>query len=348
MPLDNTGGVRTDADEAAGLLPAFNQDWTGHDAQVQSAAREALRRIGYNNDADSNEDADSIYVARALDYHLARSVAIVRSQSGIDQLVPTSRELPPGTESFSYDIYDAVGMAKVIASNPDDLPRVDVRTIQRSGRVVPLGVSYGYTRKDIRNAQRSGSGLPTRKADVARAAMAQLERNLKVRGNAAYGVYGLLSHPNVPSVAPTTGNWAAPATTAEQIVDDFMALVQAIYTQSKGNFTPARVGMPFQVRMAMLRKRMTGGQVTAMQFLQQALPNIQMVEVQELGGAGSGGTHAIVATTFDATHAAYESVMDFTQYPPQERNLELVVPCEAESAGVVLYQPLAVAKMEGL
>lgn len=334
--------------DAVPPLPGFGPNWQGHDPNVMAAVR-AYVNVALRQDSDFREDADTLYVSRALDYQIARTVEVLRTASNADLIVPTSREIPVGTETASYRIFDAVGMAAVISANPDDLPRVDVRAIERFVKVQGFGVEYAYTRKDIRAAIRSGSGLPQRKADAARAAMEQLERRIMVRGNAAYGMYGVLNHPNMPQVAPTNGLWSDPARTAEQMRDDYISLVSAIPVQSKNNFRAARVGMPYQLRIAATRKYATGNTgKTAMQMIEETFPDVQVVEVSDLAGAGSGGTHCMFATTFNTQHGAYESVMPFTEYPPQIRNMEFAVPCEAESAGFINYQPLAHAMMGGL
>ena len=50
----------------------------------------------------------------------------------------------------------------------------------------------------------------------------------------------------------------------------------------------------------------------------------------------------------DVNNYYYDQVMGFTQYPPQARNLEMVVPCEARAAGLIVVRPLAMATMGGL
>lgn len=333
----------TRADVLASVPDRFDENWIGYNDADVAAIRAIAPLIGLR------EDADSVYFARSLDYVSARNIDVLRTQSGIDLLVPTSTEVPAGAESVIYKIYDAVGMARIIGSNVDDLPRVDLRAIERSARVQTVGVSFGYTFQEMRTALYARSGLPTRKAALARDVNDRKHNNMKVRGDLAYNIYGLVNHPNVPAVVPAVGLWNAPATTAENIVDDFIALVNTIYTQSKGNFLPTVVGMPFQLRMAASRKRMTGSlQTTAMDFIRQTFPNLQIVEVQELAAAGAGGTNVMIAADRNPNYYAYELVMDFTQHPPQARNLEMVVNCESQTAGVIITQPLALAKMEGL
>ena len=332
----------TRADVLASIPERFDENWTGYKPDDLAAIRAMAPLI------KMRDDADSVYFARSLDYVSAKNIDVLRTQSGIDLLVPTSREIPVGAESVIYKIYDAVGMARVIGSNVDDLPRVDVRAIERSARVQTLGVSFAYTFQEMRTAAYSGSGLPTRKAAIARDVVDRKHNNLKVKGDLAFNIYGLVNHPNIPAVVPATGLWGG-AATAENIVDDTIALVNTIYTQSKGNFRPTVIGMPFQLRMAAMRKRMTGSaQMTAFAFIQQTFPSIEFVEVQELAGAGAGGNHVMIAADRNPNYYAYELVMEFTQHPPQPRNLEMVINCESQTAGVIITQPLALAKMEGL
>ena len=150
------------ADILATVPDRFDENWTGYNPADVTAIRSMSHLMGLR------EDADSVYLARSLDYVSAKNIGVLRTQSGIDQLVPTSTEIPTGAESVIYKIFDAVGMAKIIGSNVDDLPRVDVRAIERSARVQTIGVSFGYTFQEVRTAAYSGSGLPTRKAALAR------------------------------------------------------------------------------------------------------------------------------------------------------------------------------------
>jgi hypothetical protein len=337
-------GTQTSGRDAllASVPERFDETWTGYEANTLSAVRQMAHAINLRN------DADSIYVARALDFVSARTISVLRNTPGIDALVPTSNEIPVGAESVVYRIYDAVGMAKIIGANVDDLPRVDVRSVERTARVQTIGVSYGYTFQEVRNAVFGGAGLPARKAAVARDVVDRKINSIKVRGDAAYNIYGLVNHPNIPAVVPTNGTWSDAARTADQIAQDFTDGMSAIYAQSKGNFRPTVVGMPYQLRIAALRRRVANTSTTAMQLIQETFPDVQIVEVQELAGAGAGGTHAMIFADRNQNYYAYESVLEFTEHPPQARGLELVVPCEAQTAGVIVRQPLALAKMEGL
>ena len=55
----------------------------------------------------------------------------------------------------------------------------------------------------------------------------------------------------------------------------------------------------------------------------------------------SGGKGVAFLFTNDARKLTLENPMPFYQYPLQVRNLETVIPCEARTAGVIVYYPMA-------
>lgn len=310
----------------------FDSTWTNFDADDLAAIQVALPQLGLR--------ADEVgpMVARQLDYVKARTYTRRLPPLSGDLLVPTESDVPEGAETIVTRIYDEIGMAKVIANYADDLPRADVRGREVATPIRSVGDSYGYSQQDLRASAYSGMGLPAARAQAARRAVEQKSNRIKFQGDAPFGLQGILTHPNVPVVVPVTGNWAG-AATGDQIVADMIALVEGIVTQSNGIHRPTRVGMDNSRAAAMRTKRLDADRtVTAAEFLRQMYPDIQWVVAQELGAL-------VFASEYDATNYRYEQVMAFKQYPPQPRNLEFVVPCEARTGGVVINYPLSMAKM---
>jgi hypothetical protein len=334
MATENMDGV-------AEIPARFDSSWTNYDQQDYESLRTALPTLGVNF------DDNGIYFARALDYVKARTYTRLLPEMSGDRLVPTSTDTPASAVSVTYQVYDAVGMAKVIANYADDLPRADVRARELSVIVRGIGDSYGYSQQDLRAALASGSNLPGRKADAARAAVARKENSLKIRGDLDYGMYGLINHPNIPAVAAVTGLWNT--ATGDQIVADVTALVDAVVNQSNGIHTPNVLALSNQSRAQMFSKRMSGAaQLTAGTAIQQQYPNLEIIVAQEFFGVGAGSTNMAFAAERDIDNFYYDQAMPFTQYPPQARNLEMVVPCEARAAGLIVVRPLAMATMGGL
>jgi hypothetical protein len=313
----------------------FDSTWANYDADDLAAIAVALPSLGFR--------ADDIgpLVARQLDYVKARTYTRILPPMSGDLVVPTESDVPEGAESIVTRIFDEIGMAKVIANYADDLPRVDVRGREMATPIRSVGDSYGYSQQDLRASAYANVGLPAARAAAARKAVEQKSNKIKFVGDAPYGLYGVLTHPNVPVVVATNGAWADPATTGDEIVDDMSALIEAVTTQSNGAHTVSVVAMDNIRIAAMRRKRLTTDRtVTAAAFLRELYPNVQWVMSQELGAT-------IFAAERDAVNFRYEQTMAFKQYPPQARNLEFVVPCEARTGGVTFTYPLSAAKMTG-
>lgn len=335
MAGENT---RTDGLE---LFPArFDDNWTSFDPVDHDSMRVVLPQLGINF------DDNGLYFARALDYVKARAYTRILPPLSGDRLVPTSTDTPASAQSVTYGIYDQVGMAKIIANYADDLPRNDVRAREVSVVVRGIGDSYGYTQQDLRAALATGSNLPGRKADAARSSVARKENSLKIVGDLDYGMYGLTNHPNIPAVTAVTGNWAA--ATGIQILNDIAALLNAVTNQSAGVHNATVLGMTNQSRGYLFSKFLADGVTIAGNAVRNMFPNVEIVVVQELKGRGAGSTDMMVAAERDIDNYYYDSAMAFTQHPPQARNLEFVVPCEARAAGLIVVRPLSLATMGGL
>ncbi len=290
---------------------------------------------------------ESIFAARQLDY--VKATVYERPlppMSGLS-LVPQTSDVPEWAETFTYRIYDAVGMAKIISNYADDLPRADVKGTEMTVRVKDIGDSYGYNIAELRASLATGANLPTRKASAARRAVDVKLNSIALVGDPLYGLYGLTNHPNI-GLTVINGDWAG-AATADQILDDLDALYNAVRNQSYGTHTPNRLALPSTQFAAIYSKRLTdtGGQTVASFFVAKH-PGFQFVDAPELATAGTGGTTLAVMYEFSADNLSMENPMPFNQLPAQARNLEMVVPCLARTAGVTLYYPLALTKAEGV
>lgn len=341
-PFDGDAGSATYRGDGLENFPQrFDASWSGHSSQDVDALRIVLPQMGMNF------DDNGIYFARALDYVKARTYVRLLPQLSGDRLVPTSTDTPASAVSVSYRIYDEIGMAKIIANYADDLPRVDVRAREVSVNVRGIGDSYGYSQQDLRASLATGTNLPGRKADAARTAVARKENSLKIKGDADYGMFGLTNHPNIPAVTAVTGTWST--ATGDQIVADVTALINGVINQSNGIHTPNVLGMTNQSRAQLFGKRMSGSaQTLAGNAIQEQFPGLEIIIAQEFRAQGSGGTDMLFAGERDIDNYYYDQAMEFLQHPPQARGLEMVIPCEARTAGLIVVRPLSMATMGGI
>lgn len=294
--------------------------------------------------APLRQDA-SIFFGRQLDYVRARIYERKTPAMRAFDMVPVSTDVPDWAETVTQRSFDSVGIAKIIANYADDLPRADVFASETVVKVKDVGVSYGYNIAELRASEATGAQLDTKKASAARKSVDIKINQLAMIGEAVYGLFGLLNHPNIGTTAGLNGDWGNPATTAEQILSDLNTLTQAIPGQSKGVHRTTRIAMADTDYNVLSTKYVAdSGGKTVLQVYRENNPAVTLIPVVELRDAGAGGLNAIIASEFDADNYAFEMVMPFNQLPAQARNLELVVPCLARAGGVNVTYPLAITK----
>lgn len=290
---------------------------------------------------------ESIFAARELDYVKARTYdRKLPPMKGL-QLVPQTSEVPEWAETFTYRYYDQVGMAKIVANYADDLPRADVKGAEKTVRIKDIGDSYGYNIAELRASMALQANLPTRKATAARRAVDVKLNQVAMVGDPDYGLFGLTTHPNIGVTVLPHGDWANPARTADEMLEDADALWNSVRLQSKGVHTPTMWALP-SIEYSLLFSRRLPDSVgkTVGEFFKGKHPGLTIEEVPEFEDAGEGGTPLTLMYEFSSDNISMENPMPFNQLPAQARNLELVVPCLARTAGVTVYYPLALTKAE--
>lgn len=300
---------------------------------------------------DANE---TIFFARELEVIKARTYDVVYPELKATSLIPVSFEAGPGAETITYEQYDQLGAAKIIASYADDLPRVDIKGKQFTSNVRSIGESYGYSIQDIRAAAMAGKPLVARKAIAARRANDQLVNKIAFFGDAEHNLKGFLNAANVP-VATVTNDGTSSTTfwankTPDQILRDMNGAVNAMIDLTKGVEVPNTILLPIkQYTQISTTARSTTSDTTILEFFLKNNPSIKSVEwVNELKGAGTSGTDIMVVYNRSPEKLTLELPQAFEQFPPQERGLEFVVPCHSRCGGVIIYYPLSISISEGI
>lgn len=300
---------------------------------------------------DANE---TFFFARELEFIKSRSYDILYTEMKSFFLIPISTEAGPGAESITYQSFNSTGMAKVISSFADDLPRADVRGQEFTQTVKSIGCSYGYTLQDIRAAQMAGRSLTDRQSRAARLAHDQKVNRLAWFGDDLYNLPGFLNNPNVPAApvpADGTGNtteWINK--TPDQILRDLNLIANTVAQTTKGVESPDTMLLPIaQYTLIASTPRSANSDTTILEYFIQNNPFIKNVElVPELTGAGPMGEDIMMAYRKSPDKVTMEIPMAYTQHPPQERVLEFVIPCESRYGGIIFYYPLSANIGEGI
>lgn len=300
------------------------------------------------------DSQESIFFLRELEHIKTKSYDVKYAELKGRSLVPVSSEVNPGAETVVYEQYDQVGMAKVIASYADDLPRADIKGKEFTARVRSLGDSYGYSIQEIRAAQFAGKPLQQRRADAAKRAILQKENSICFAGDADYGLLGFLNHPNISSVtidADGTGSSTKFVDkTPDQILRDLNKVSNFIVENTLMVEQPDTLLLPVTVyNYIKSTARSANSDKTILAYFLETNEYIKQVEpVNECKGIGAGNTDRMLAYRKDPMALEQEIPQDFEQFDPQPENLAFKIPCHSRYGGVQVYYPLSVCFADGV
>lgn len=302
-----------------------------------------------------NLDADqTVFFARELEHVKAKSYDKKYPELKARILFPVSYEAGPGAEAITFYSYDMFGIAKIIGTYANDLPRADVRGQKFTSPVHSVATSYGYTLQDIRAAAMANKPLEQRKANAARRAAEQKLNAVAYNGDATHNLPGLFANPNIPQNAvPNTGSgsstqWANK--TPDQILLDLNNLANNIVATTYDTEHPDTIILPVaQYNYIASTARSQYSDKTILEYFKENNPYIKDVfSLNDLKGAGQGSTDMAVAYRRDPDVVTLEIPQDYEQLPVQEKGLEFLVPCHMRVGGLIIYYPLAFAIAYGI
>lgn len=304
------------------------------------------------------DDADdaSVFFARELDHIKAQSYDVEYPELTALSLFPISAEADPGAETITYYTYDKTGLAKIIDNYSTDLPRADVNGKPSYATVKSIGDSYGYSAQEMRASRLAGKSLDVRKAESARYQIDSLTNKIAWAGDEESGLMGVLSaKQNIPLYAIGAGKESAKTSWLEKNADEILMDVNGMQKQvakvTKNVERPDTLCVPADVYMDISTRRIPDTSTTVKAFLLEHAPYLKdivssaeldadSVETNPYAAASEGAGVAFLFKN-DPRKLSLENPMPFFQYPLQAHNLETVIPCEARTAGVIVYYPLS-------
>lgn len=297
---------------------------------------------------------EGVFFARELEYVKSKTYDTKQKLLKALQLIPISTEGGNGITEITYQKYTGVGFAKVIADYAKDFPRVDVYGEEVTVKVKGIGTSYGYSIKEIRSSQRSGKQLDARRAAMAKRANDQKVNSIAFSGDTKTGLNGLISYPGITEAtipADGTGSsklWSTK--TPDQIVRDVTNMVNAVMVTTNGVEAPDTMLLPLEQYNHIANTKMsTNSDLTILSYILKNSPVLKVIEwVVELDGAGASSTDRVMVYTRDEDHLTLEIPQPFEQFEAQKDGMEFKIPCHSETAGVIVYYPLAVAYGDGI
>jgi hypothetical protein len=271
------------------------------------------------------------------------------------RLIPVDAETDPAATVITSTIMDRVGAFKLISNYADDLPRSDLFGRKVQTEVRSAGGSYGWNLMEVRIGRRNGTDLPAQKQISARQAWEKLVDDLAALGDTDVGLYGLLNQPNaqlyvVPDGAGVGADSTWETKTFDEMLDDLFGMEDQSISVTKGIESPDTLLLP-NAKLNILKRTRSGvgDNASVLQTFLDSSASIKNIESWErCVAAGSGGTDRMVAYRRDPTRLQLIIPQEFEMLPPQERNLEFVVPCHGRVGGVVAYRPLGIIYGDGI
>ena len=303
-----------------------------------------LRTAGIRFDA-----GETVAFARQLESIAARTYDVVYPDPKSFSLIPIAAGVESMAEFYTWRAFDRAGVAKRIVNFADDVPTVDIQGTENITPIATYADGYQYTLFDMRRAQMLNVDLDQKRALAARDVLNRKIDRVAAFGDAEVNITGFVNNPNVPVVAPTTGNWATAADV--QILSDLYKMEQTIVTNSRGLEEPDTLVVPPST-MGIIATKPAGVnlQDTVLDVFLRRSRFIRNVESwYQLETANAAGTGPrIVAYKRDPTKLELVLPLAFEQEPPQARNFAFVVNCLARCGGVVFYYPRSASYMDGI
>lgn len=302
------------------------------------------------------DDLGTAFFKRELEIIKAQSYDVIYPDLPARSLFPVNNEGGTGVTSITYQSFDMTGKAKIINGGAKDLPRADAGGREITNPVRELGIAYGWNVKEIAASARAGRSIDRQRSNAANRAIEEAVNDIAFNGNVEHGLPGFLSNPDIP-IGPATDigggvtEWSSK--TPVQIYEDCTALLKSIFINSKMAERPDTLLLPPTQWSILIETRMADGtDTTIAQFLVKNSPYLNslddIIPVNELAGAGTGGVDIMVAYTRRPDKLQLEIPAEMQYLPAQEQGLEMVVPGWLSICGVVIYYPLSASIIEGI
>lgn len=320
--------------------------------RMDAAAENLLRHASPGGRVDANE---TLAFSRSLEHIFAEAYKYITPASKGRSLLPVNSAIPDGATSHTYREIQEFGEADLVDSLANDFPQVTAVGRENTTKIFSFGDAYAYDIMDVRRAAMLGVNIDAEKATMARDAMERKLDKLLCLGEPRVGLNGLSTALSVSQAVTTGGVWTDASgnlvRTPTQILADVNAMALKIFKDTKGEFD----GTGVVLKMGTINYgAISAGSVnpdfrdlSVKDFLLKSCPWLRDIQHWgRLDTAGAGGKERMIMHVPDRRVVEAFLPTDFEQFPPQARNLSLLVNCHMRFGGVVIRFPKATAYMD--
>jgi hypothetical protein len=306
---------------------------------------------------DANE---TMVLQQQLEFMRARTTDVERPDFKARMLVPITSEVDPGAETWAYSQWDRTGMAKIVANYADDIPKVAAFAKKFVQTIETIALGYGWSWLDVQRTARAGVPLRTRLANAVRDGFEQRIEVIGAIGIAETGATGLLNNANVPMIsaaAPATGantTWGGPDKTPLEVVDDLLAMENAVVNNTKGLRRADTLVLPLVKLNYIAQKSIYAAApgnpldtiLSVFLAKSRSITNVEFWHFCDT--VNTGGTPRACMYRRDPTVVHLELPQEQSELPPQAKNLSLEINSVGRIGGVAWEYPLSGVYMNGI
>lgn len=274
---------------------------------------------------------------------LARQLDYVYKQV-LEEPIPTRNGLktfrrdttvPVGAKTHTVRRFLFEGESKIHEGTNDDVPMVGYSQVEEQFPIKYLVTSFRSQIFASQSARFASIPEQRLKMKAARVAIEQLMNRLIYNGNVAHKLWGMTNYPymGVKTLATTFAASTSPA----DMLAELNALADFPIENSEQAFEPNHWQMSTFLYNLFSETRLGSvNDTTVMEFFLKSHPNIKTVDkVQELSGAGPGGTDGILFYDDSELGATYVVPQGITPLPLQLSGFEQIRYVYASFGGVV-------------
>lgn len=273
-------------------------------------------------------------------------------------LIPVDTSANEWAKTVTFYAMDAVGKAKFISGNGDDIPLVNLNKSQFESSVHMAGIGYGYSLEEVNQARMLNINLPGEDATAARRVYEEFVDESLLLGNAEKDMSGLVNYPGITTVAAPNGAGGTPtwiSKTPDEVLLDVNNLLSGVWIDTLTVELADTLLISEQAFVALTGKRLDGTNVSLMRYVMEnnvlTMRTGRALTIRTVRGletAGAGGLERAVAYRRDPEVLKAHIPMMFKFLPMQIRNLHFYVPGIFRFGGLDIRLPGAVRYLDGI
>lgn len=291
-------------------------------------------------DAHGLSEEATIFAERELE--VVRSEVLRKKLEPLSgrEWIPQDMEIDAWAEFYVHQMYELLGVAQAIGDATDDLPLANISISEERFNIRDYGCAYKHTFKEIERAEALDKRLDQRRAEAARRATNQKLNQIMWFGDPATDLFGAVNYPDVPRVAMR--DTVDETTGASVILDMLNDLVNGTFQETRQTARPDTVLFATNPYTHISSTRLSSGtDTTILEYFETNNPFVETTDtVPELDGAGPNGEDLIFAFNSNGETFEHKLAREFTQRPPQDKNLAVITNCIAATGGVAYNYPL--------